>query len=77
MVSATFESVLAGFAQINRYRRNHKVAPHKPLVMLYALSELQRGQIMVSFLNTEKVVAPLLAEFWAADGPHRVEQPFV
>ena len=59
-------------ASIRRWSRGGERAPHKPLLLLYALGRLQRtGQSRVSFADAEPDVTRLLSEF----GPARATTP--
>jgi len=58
--------------QIRPWTRGAERAPHKPLLLIYALGRLQRhGSSAVSFTEAEPVLAELLEEF----GPNRATTP--
>ena len=58
--------------QIRRWTRGGERAPHKPLLLLYALGRLQRhGSTAVAFSEAEPVLSDLLKEF----GPDRTTTP--
>lgn len=64
--------LLKCFANIAVWKKGDKRAPHKPLLILYMLGRLQRGETgTVSFDEIEKGVGSLLDEF----GPPRKTQP--
>lgn len=57
---------------LNQWRRNGERAPHKPLLLLYALARLQRtGSSAVPFAEAEPQLRRLLEEF----GPPRTTSP--
>ena len=64
------------FDSINIWKQGEQRAPHKPLLILYALSRWQRGLEEVTFLEAE----PELTDFLERIGPQRKsdqpEQPF-
>ncbi|TBL80855.1 phosphorothioated DNA-binding restriction endonuclease [Paenibacillus thalictri] len=63
-------------ANLTIWKRNGQRAPHKPLLVLYALAQLQREQAMLPYKEVKPKLTKLLAEF----GPPRAaspEQPFV
>jgi putative restriction endonuclease len=64
--------LLNRFLNVTVWKKGDKRAPHKPLLILYMLGRLQRGQTgPVSFDEMEKSVGSLLDEF----GPPRTTQP--
>ena len=64
-------------ASIRRWSRGGERAPHKPLLLLYALGRLQRtGQSRVSFAEAEPDVARLLSEFGPARRSTTAAYPF-
>lgn len=72
-----FEAFLDKLEAMRRFQREAAIAPHKPLVVLYALGAFQRGVRLVAFTDVERAIAPLICEFWKSDGVPRVEDPFV
>jgi hypothetical protein len=55
------ESLLARFDGIRQFARGGRRAPHKPLLLLYALARLKHDrQTEVRFNATEAIVNPLL-----------------
>jgi putative restriction endonuclease len=45
------------------WKRGDQRAPHKPLLVLYALAELERGERWVSFREVDEKLQSLLVEF--------------
>ena len=71
MVS-TDADILDRFASINIWKRGSEGAPHKPLLLLYALAALQRGEDrLIPFARIEEHVGRLLHNF----GPPRATRP--
>jgi putative restriction endonuclease len=66
------DEILDRFGKINIWRRGDERAPHKPLLLLYALAALQRGEArLVPFSNIEEDLGRLLEDF----GPPRATRP--
>ncbi len=65
------------FVQVLSWRRGDEHAPHKPLLILYALGALSRGQELLLYSTLELPLTELLRDF----GPSRTrlhpEYPFV
>lgn len=61
------DEILDRVANLARWKRRGEFAPHKPLLMLYALGELSRGRTSVSFVDVDHTLSQLLREF----GPRR------
>ena len=54
------EDFLQRVESIRTYRKGERRAPHKPLLLLYAIAELTRGRRQLSFLTVKEVLEPLL-----------------
>lgn len=68
------EELLANFAGITVWKKGDKRAPHKPLLILYMLGRLSRGELgYVSFDEMDVKVGELLEEF----GPSRKTHPYL
>jgi putative restriction endonuclease len=72
----TSDAVLMRFDDLSIWTQGDQRAPHKPLLVLYALGRWQRGLKTVTFREAEPELTKLLQEF----GPRRrsvhPEQPF-
>jgi putative restriction endonuclease len=69
------EAILDRFDDPSIWKQGDQRAPHKPLLVLYALGRWQRGQTDVTFRQTEPDITALVREFgppWKSDHP---EQP--
>jgi putative restriction endonuclease len=70
------EDWITRVTSLNQWKRNGERAPHKPLLLLYALGHLQRtGSASVSFADAEPGLRRLLEEFGPPREPHP-EYPF-
>ena len=71
-LSPTHETWLRRVATLHQWSRGGERAPHKPLLLLYAIGRLeQTGQASVSFTEAEEPLRRLLEEF----GPPRKTSP--
>ena len=71
------EGWLERVANVRRWTRDGVRAPHKPLLMLFALGRLQRlGSSRVSFADAEPVLQTLLDEFGPANRKTSPAYPF-
>lgn len=70
-----FEQLLERVTTVRRFKRGSREAPHKPLVLLYALSAAADGQRWISFNAAEAALSPVIQREWNATA--RIEQPFV
>jgi putative restriction endonuclease len=58
------ETLLARFDGIRQFARGGRRAPHKPLLLLYALARLKHDrQREITFNATEAIVSPLLRSY--------------
>jgi len=69
-------SVLDRFESLSVWKRGTQRAPHKPLLVLYALAELERGHRWVSFRDVDRDLTELLDEFGPPRTRHHPEYPF-
>lgn len=63
-------------ANVNAWRSGDKRAPHKPLLMLYAISQLHRGVLENTFEAVDEKVSKLLEEF-GPPNPTKATYPFL
>src|SRR6516162_2546912 len=71
------ESILRRFDKLNVWRRGDQRAPHKPLLVLYALGRWSRGEGGdVAFRDAESVLTSLLKEFGPPRQSYHAEYPF-
>jgi putative restriction endonuclease len=69
--------VLNRFESIRRFGRGEKQAPHKPLLLLYALSRLKNEQIeRIDFNDAEEAVNPLIRIYGPFKSKSTVAYPF-
>src|SRR6516225_6701964 len=62
------EGIHDSFDRLNVWSRNGQRAPHKPLLVLYALGRWSRGDAgPIPFRDVDRDLTPMLKEF----GPHR------
>jgi putative restriction endonuclease len=69
-------SVPARFADLTVWKHGDQRAPHKPLLILYALGRWQRGLAEVTFLEAEPALTDLLRRFGPPRKSDHPEQPF-
>lgn len=66
------------FSNINTWKRNGERAPHKPLLILYALGRLDRKEPrLVSYAQVKENLKHLLAEFGPPRPNHVARYPFL
>ncbi len=68
--------ILARFDDLNTWRQGDQRAPHKPLLVLYALGRWQQGKAEVTFAEAEPDLTALLREFGPPRKSDHPEQPF-
>jgi putative restriction endonuclease len=68
--------ILDKFNDIVVWRRSETRAPHKPLLILYALGALSRGEEKLLFSEIEKPMANLLKEFGPSRRSYQPGYPF-
>jgi putative restriction endonuclease len=71
------DGLITLFRDINVWKRGSERAPHKPLLLLYALGKCNRGQPrMVPFAEVDEALRDLLREFGPARKSYHPEYPF-
>lgn len=70
------QDVLANFDSLNVWKRGGQRAPHKPLLVLYALGKWQQGETEISFETAAPVLTDLLQEFGPDRKTYHPEFPF-
>src|SRR5688572_1477419 len=70
------QSILSRFDQLTIWKQGDQRAPHKPLLVLYALGRWQQGQKDVLFREAEPELVALLREFGPPRRSDHPEQPF-
>ena len=71
------DELAARFDAITQWRRGGERAPHKPLLLLYALARLQRGELRLGpFADIEDSVRRLLVDFGPPRKSFHPEYPF-
>jgi len=76
VASMNNDALLAKFDDLNVWRQGDQLAPHKPLLVLYALGRWQQGKAEVTFLEAEPELTTLLREFGPPRKSDHPEQPF-
>lgn len=73
----TREEIIRKFKSLNVWKRGNKVAPHKPLLVLYAIDKLRRGENqLIPYTEIEKKLSELLIKFGTSQSPPRPHYPF-
>jgi hypothetical protein len=76
-VSLDRETLLAMFDGIRQFARGGRRAPHKPLLLLYALGRLKHDrQAEIRFNTTEAALQPLLRVYGPWGASARVSYPY-
>jgi len=71
------EEIIRKFEELNVWKRGDERAPHKPLLVLYAMGKLlSEGNQSISFAEAEKDLKALLKEFGPWRRGYHPEQPF-
>lgn len=69
--------ILQRFDAINVWKQGDQRAPHKPLLILYALGRWQRGETgKIAFRDAEPVLTTMLKEFGPPRKSYHPEYPF-
>jgi len=72
------ENLLASINNLNVWKKHDQRAPHKPLLLLYALAQLQNGQKQwLSYREVSDALKKLLIDFGPYRKSYHPEQPFV
>ena len=73
----TREEIIGKFKNLNVWKRGNKIAPHKPLLVLYAIGKLRhRENQLIPYTEIEKELAELLSEFGTGQSKPRPHYPF-
>jgi putative restriction endonuclease len=72
----TQQAILAKFDTLNVWKRGGQRAPHKPLLVLFALARWQQGEAEISFEETAPILTDLLKEFGPDRKQYHPELPF-
>src|SRR5215213_7247598 len=71
------ESILQQFDALGVWSRGDQRAPHKPLLVLYALGRWSRGEMTdIPFREVDADLTGLLKEFGPSRKLHHAEYPF-
>jgi putative restriction endonuclease len=71
------EQVKRLFTNINVWKRGTERAPHKPLLLLYALGKCQRGETRtIAYADIDPALQRLLHEYGPSRKAYRSEYPF-
>src|ERR1700687_4129310 len=65
------------FTNLTIWQKNGQRAPHKPLLILYALAQLQRGETVLPYIQVREKLKRLLIEFGPVRKSYHPEEPFV
>ncbi len=73
----TREDIIKKFKSLKVWKRGNKVAPHKPLLVLYAIGKLQRGESqLIPYTEIADKLTELLSEFGTGQSKPRPHYPF-
>src|SRR5689334_24254405 len=70
------EAILRRFDDLSVWKQGDQRAPHKPLLVLYALGRWQQGKAEVGYAEVEPDLTALLREFGPPRKSDHPEQPF-
>lgn len=70
------EAILKRFDRLGMWRSGDQRAPHKPLLILYALGRWRRGNAEIAYGEAESDLTSLLREFGPPRRSDHPEQPF-
>lgn len=69
-------SLRSRIQDLNVWKRGEKRAPHKPLLILYAIGKLEKDTRWISFRDVDDDLRRLLIEFGPSRKRHHPEYPF-
>lgn len=73
----TASDVAQRFAKLRTYRSGDRRAPHKPLLLLFAIGQLQRGHESLAFDDVDRALEPLLSAYAPpVKSRHQPELPY-
>jgi predicted restriction endonuclease len=70
------DTILTRFDELNTWKQGDQRAPHKPLLVLYALGHWKQCKAEVTFIDAEPDLTALLREFGPPRKSDHPEQPF-
>ena len=71
------DDIVGRFDSIKIFAKDKRLAPHKPLLLLYALAELKnKKRERIDFNDAEKTVGPLIRQYGSFNTQARVAYPF-
>ena len=70
------EQILQKFENLRQWGSGGERAPHKPLLVLYAIGKLLRGEDRFQYVDIEEDLRDLLREFGPWRERHRPQDPF-
>lgn len=70
------ERLLNRVSTLKMWRRHGRLAPHKPLLLLYALGKFARGDKLLNFEDIDRDLAELLNRFGPSARSVHPEYPF-
>jgi putative restriction endonuclease len=73
----TQDQIIERFISLETWKRGDERAPHKPLLVLYALGQLWQGESWLNCAQHEENLVKLLAEFGPPRRSYRMQYPFV
>jgi putative restriction endonuclease len=68
--------VLDRVQTLNVWKRGGERAPHKPLLLLYALAQASHGERDIPYVQVDEVLRGLLMEFGPSRKQYHPELPF-
>ncbi|MFP4228974.1 MAG: phosphorothioated DNA-binding restriction endonuclease [Salinivenus sp.] len=74
--SSSFDQIRSRFDDLTVWKRGDQRAPHKPLLALYAMGQLVKGNRWLLFSDIEEDMEALLIEFGPPRKSHHPEYPF-